>query len=201
MTVPTFDDCLAEVDQPQAYEPWRADFDRSLDLADPAVPVGDALVERCRAFHFPERAIELLTQVGIPEPGRRLDQYPFELSGGMRQRVMIAIALAGEPDFLVADEPTTALDVTVQKYILDLLGELQRDRHMAMTLITHDLGVVAETADRVAVMYAGRIVESGPVREIFSKHPGRLVGKTLIIPIGRGSLPTIGISTVFSVHL
>ena len=120
-----------------------------------------------------ERAVELLTQVGIPEPKRRLRQYPHELSGGMRQRVMIAIALAGEPELLIADEPTTALDVTVQKYILDLLGELQTDIGMAIILITHDLGVARGRTDDIMVMYGGRVMELAPSEELFSdmSHP------------------------------
>ncbi|WP_430503759.1 dipeptide ABC transporter ATP-binding protein [Haloparvum sp. PAK95] len=120
-----------------------------------------------------ERTIEVLTEVGIPEPTARVDEYPHEFSGGMRQRVLIAIALACRPKLLVADEPTTALDVTIQAQILDLINELQEDLGMAMLMITHDLGVVAETCDRVAVMYAGEIVEEGPVEEIFGNpsHP------------------------------
>jgi peptide/nickel transport system ATP-binding protein len=119
------------------------------------------------------RAVELLTLVGIPDPGRRVDQYPHEFSGGMRQRVMIAMALANEPEILIADEPTTALDVTVQAQILALLQELQERLGMAIILITHDLGVVAEIADEIAVMYAGRIVERGTDEQIFSspQHP------------------------------
>jgi peptide/nickel transport system ATP-binding protein len=117
--------------------------------------------------------IELLREVGIPEPERRFDEYPHQLSGGMRQRVMIAMALSCEPGLLIADEPTTALDVTIQAQILALLAELRRRRRMALLLITHDLGVVAEVCDRVIVMYAGEIVESGPVKEIFlrPRHP------------------------------
>jgi oligopeptide/dipeptide ABC transporter ATP-binding protein len=120
-----------------------------------------------------ERAIELLSLVGIPDPERRADQYPHEMSGGMRQRVMIAMALLNEPKLLIADEPTTALDVTTQAQILQLLERLQRELDMAVIFITHDLGVVAETADRVAVMYGGRIVEEGTVEEIFydPQHP------------------------------
>ncbi|SFG61189.1 peptide/nickel transport system ATP-binding protein [Halopelagius inordinatus] len=120
-----------------------------------------------------ERTIEVLEDVGIPEPGARIDEYPHEFSGGMRQRVLIAIALACQPDLLVADEPTTALDVTIQAQILDLIDGLQEDLGMSVLMITHDLGVVAETCDRVAVMYAGEIVEEGPVEEIFGNpsHP------------------------------
>jgi oligopeptide/dipeptide ABC transporter ATP-binding protein len=119
------------------------------------------------------RSLAMLQAVGISEPERRLAQYPFELSGGMCQRVMIAIALAAEPAVLLADEPTTALDVTIQAQILDLMKALRRERGTAILLITHDMGVVADMADRVAVMYAGRIVESGPADAIFAdpRHP------------------------------
>jgi peptide/nickel transport system ATP-binding protein len=119
------------------------------------------------------RAVEMLTLVGIPEPGRRVDEYPHQLSGGMRQRVMIAIALACSPKLLIADEPTTALDVTIQAQILDLMRDLKRRVGAAIMLITHDLGVVAEVADRVVVMYAGRKVEEASVRALFAtpRHP------------------------------
>lgn len=120
-----------------------------------------------------ERVLELLAQVGIPNPQRTFKQYPHELSGGMRQRVVIAIALSCKPAIIIADEPTTALDVTIQAQILDLLNEIQAETQSGIILITHDLGVVAETADRVAVMYAGQFVEIAPVVELFTnpKHP------------------------------
>jgi peptide/nickel transport system ATP-binding protein len=132
------------------------------------------------------RALELLRMVGIPDPQRRLDAFPHELSGGMAQRVMIAMALACEPELLIADEPTTALDVTIQAQILDLMRTLQRETNTAMILITHDLGVVAEMCDRVAVMYAGEIVEQTDVATLFDdpKHP---YTRGLI-----GSVPTLG---------
>ena len=119
------------------------------------------------------RSISLLDQVAIAQAERRVDSYPHELSGGMRQRVMIAMAIANGPEVLIADEPTTALDVTVQAQIMDLLATLQRDRALALVLITHDLGVVADAADRIAVMYAGRVVENGPVGSVFADpgHP------------------------------
>jgi peptide/nickel transport system ATP-binding protein len=120
-----------------------------------------------------QRIIELLDRVRIPAAAQRLDDYPHQLSGGMRQRVMIAMALVCEPQLLIADEPTTALDVTVQAQVLQLIQELQRDMHMAVLLITHDLGVIAQTCDRVAVMYAGRIVEEAGVDDLFAqpRHP------------------------------
>ena len=120
-----------------------------------------------------ERAIELLELVGIPEAGKRVDEYPHQLSGGMRQRVMIAMALAGDPELLIADEPTTALDVTIQAQILELLRSLQKKLDMSIIIITHDLGVIAEMADEVVVMYAGDIVEKAKTKELFDdpKHP------------------------------
>ena len=119
------------------------------------------------------RAIDMLKLVGIPSPDKRVDDYPHQLSGGMRQRVMIAMALSCNPSVLIADEPTTALDVTIQAQILELMKKLREDLGMALILITHDLGVIAETADEVVVMYAGKVVEQGPVSEIFGnpKHP------------------------------
>jgi len=114
------------------------------------------------------RALEMLHKVGIPAPEQRISEYPHQLSGGMRQRIVIAMALICGPDLLIADEPTTALDVTTQAQILDLLSELKESLSMALILITHDLGVIAETCDRVVVMYAGRVVESAPVRDIFA---------------------------------
>ena len=120
-----------------------------------------------------QQAIHLLELVGIPEAGKRVDEYPHQLSGGMRQRVMIAMALAGDPELLIADEPTTALDVTIQAQILDLLKSLQKKLNMSIIIITHDLGVISEMADEVVVMYAGEIVEKAKTRELFDdpKHP------------------------------
>ena len=133
-----------------------------------------------------DRALELLQMVGIPDPKRRLDAFPHELSGGMAQRVMIAMALACEPELLIADEPTTALDVTIQAQILDVMRTLQRETNTAMILITHDLGVVAEMCDRVAVMYAGEIVEQSDVSSLFA-HPKHPYTVGLI-----GSVPRLG---------
>jgi len=141
------------------------------------------------------RTIELLDQVGIPAPESRVDSFPHQMSGGMNQRVMIAMAIACNPRLLIADEPTTALDVTIQKQILDLLLALQRDRGMALVLITHDMGVVAETAQRVVVMYAGQMVERQPVDRLFSapRHPytAALLEALPERGIGRARLPTI----------
>ena len=119
------------------------------------------------------KTVDMLDLVGIPDPGQRANEYPHQLSGGMRQRIMIAMALSCNPELLIADEPTTALDVTIQAQILELLDRLQRELGMAVLMITHDLGVIAEVADRVAVMYAGKIVETGTVDEIFAdpRHP------------------------------
>jgi peptide/nickel transport system ATP-binding protein len=143
-----------------------------------------------------ERAIELLEEVGIPKAEERVDAYPFQMSGGMCQRVMIAIALCANPSLLIADEPTTALDVTTQARILDLIRRLQAEHHMAVMFITHDLGVVAELADEVAVMYLGKVVERAGVEELFSdpKHPytKRLLESVPVLGRDRGrDLPTI----------
>jgi oligopeptide/dipeptide ABC transporter ATP-binding protein len=154
-------------------------FQEPMTSLNPVMRIGTQVMEvlRWRAGLAPaaarQRVLELLEQVEIPSPSSRLNAYPHELSGGMRQRVMIAIALAASPKLLIADEPSTALDVTVQAQILDLLRSLQRQSGLAMLLITHDLGVIAEIADRVMVLYAGRVAESGPVRTIFdaAAHP------------------------------
>ena len=154
-------------------------FQEPMTALNPVFTIGEQIAETLRVHEGLDRkaararARLLLEKVGISNPGERLDQYPHELSGGMRQRVMIAIALACQPQLLIADEPTTALDVTIQAQILALLRDLQRELGMAVVLITHDLGVVAQVVDRVAVMYAGRIVEEGPVAAVFERpsHP------------------------------
>ncbi len=154
-------------------------FQEPMTSLNPVDTVGDQIGETLRlhaglsAPAARQRAIEMLRQVGIPAPERRIDDYPHQLSGGMRQRVMIAMALACQPDILIADEPTTALDVTVQAQIFDLLRDLQRDKGTAIMLITHDMGAVAEMADRVIVMYAGRVIEQGSTAQVLGtpRHP------------------------------
>ncbi|MBA4222350.1 ABC transporter ATP-binding protein [Bosea vestrisii] len=151
-------------------------FQDPLTSLNPLYRVGEQLVETIQthtdlnAADARKRAIALLDEVGIPAPERRIDGYPHEFSGGMRQRVVIALALCAEPEFIIADEPTTALDVSVQAQIIGLIKRLCKERGTSVMLVTHDMGVIAETADRVAVMYAGRVAEIGPVREVI-KHP------------------------------
>jgi oligopeptide/dipeptide ABC transporter ATP-binding protein len=154
-------------------------FQEPMTSLNPVYTVGEQILEAVVLHEHVDRrtarvrAIEMLRLVGLPDPERRVDEYPHQLSGGMRQRVMIAMALACRPAVLIADEPTTALDVTVQAQILELLGRLQEELGMAVMLITHDLGVVAEIADRVAVLYAGQVVESASVGALFRRplHP------------------------------
>lgn len=154
-------------------------FQEPMTSLNPVFSVGDQIVETLRLHagldeaQAREQAIEMLRQVGIPSPERRIDEYPHQLSGGMRQRVMIAMALTCRPDILIADEPTTALDVTVQAQIFDLLRDLQREKGTAIMLITHDMGAVAEMADRVIVMYAGRVIEEGRTDQVLGRpsHP------------------------------
>ena len=169
-------------------------FQEPMTSLNPVFTVGEQIAESLRlhagldraAAH--QRAIEMLRQVGIPAPERRVHEYPHQLAGGMRQRVMIAMALACRPDILIADEPTTALDVTVQAQIFDLLRELQRERGTAIVLITHDMGAVAEMADRVIVMYAGRVIEQGSTAQVL-EHPQHPYTRGLI-----ACLPELGSS-------
>jgi peptide/nickel transport system ATP-binding protein len=145
----------------------------------PAISIGKQMVEQLQLHGEMSRAeakaisVEMLDRVGISDPSKRFDQYAFELSGGMRQRAMIAMALSTKPKLLIADEPTTALDVTIQAQVIDLMKDLVDEFHMGIIFITHDLGVVAQTADKVSVMYLGRLIEEGPVREVIRnpKHP------------------------------
>ncbi|GAA0680410.1 ABC transporter ATP-binding protein [Kitasatospora atroaurantiaca] len=154
-------------------------FQDALSSLNPVLSVGYQLGEMFRVHQGASRkeakakAIELMDRVRIPAAAQRVGDYPHQFSGGMRQRIMIAMALALEPDLIIADEPTTALDVTVQAQVMDLLAELQAEYHMGLILITHDLGVVADVADKIAVMYAGRIVETAPVHELYANpaHP------------------------------
>ena len=154
-------------------------FQDPLSALNPIMKIGQQITEvlhlhnKMTKEEARNRALELMRAVGIPDVERRIEQYPFQFSGGMRQRIVIAIALAGDPEILICDEPTTALDVTVQAKILELINQIKRDRNLSVIFITHDLGVVANMADRVNVMYAGKVVETGTVEEIFFEpaHP------------------------------
>jgi len=165
-------------------------FQEPMAALNPVHRIGKQLVEmiklheRISSRKALKKAVELLDAVGIPAPEKRISNYPHELSGGMRQRVMIAIALACEPDLLIADEPTTALDVTVQAQILELIESMQEKLGMAVLMITHDLGVIAQNCDEVVVMYAGRVVERAPVHELF-KNPRHAYTKGLLNSIPR----------------
>ncbi len=176
-------------------------FQDPMTSLNPVYTAGSQITEAIRAHRAVgkrqarERALHLLEEVGIPDPVSRFDQYPHELSGGMRQRVMIAIALSCEPQVLIADEPTTALDVTVQAQILEILDRLRQSHDMAVLLITHDLGIVAGRADRVAVMYAGRIVETAPTDRLF-QHPAHPYTQALLASVPRLTGPLQRLSPI-----
>ncbi|MBS0531655.1 MAG: ABC transporter ATP-binding protein [Proteobacteria bacterium] len=168
-------------------------FQDPLTSLNPLYKVGDQITETIRAHSdvsesaARKRAIELLAEVGIPAPEKRIDAYPHEFSGGMRQRVVIALAICADPELIIADEPTTALDVSVQAQIISLIRRLGRDHGTAVMLVTHDMGVIAETCDRVAVMYSGRIAEIGPVQDVI-RNPLHPYAKGLM-----GAIPTLAI--------
>jgi len=173
----------------------------ALSALNPVMTIGDQLGELFRVHlgatkrQARARAVELLSLVGISSPSRRVDDYPHQFSGGMRQRILIAMAIALEPELLIADEPTTALDVTVQAQILDLLGSLRDQLGMGVLLITHDLGVVMEVADRVCVMYAGRIVESGETGPVF-EHPAHPYTEALLRSVPQAALRGSDLQTI-----
>jgi len=175
---------LSDLKKPRQWQQIRGSriatvFQDPMTSLDPVVPIGKQITavirkhRRCSAAQAKREALEMMEKVGISQPQKRFDDYPFQYSGGMRQRIVIAIALSCHPKILICDEPTTALDVTIQAQILQLIKDLQKELGFAMVFITHDLGVVANIAHRVAVMYAGQIVESGTVQEIFydPRHP------------------------------
>ena len=156
----------------------------------PAISIGEQMVEQLMIHSTMTRArakeisIEMLTRVGIPDPAQRFGQYAFEFSGGMRQRAMVAMALSTKPKLLIADEPTTALDVTIQAQVIDLMKDLVKEFHMAILFITHDLGVIAQTADQVAVMYLGKLIEKGSVRQVL-RNPGHPYTRGLLEALPR----------------
>jgi peptide/nickel transport system ATP-binding protein len=166
-------------------------FQDPLTSLNPLYRIGDQIVETIRTHTTlsetaaRKRAIDLLAEVGIPAPDKRIDGYPHEFSGGMRQRVVIALAICAEPELIIADEPTTALDVSVQAQIIGLIKRLGRDHGTAVMLVTHDMGVIAETSDRVAVMYAGRVAEIGPVQDVI-RNPLHPYARGLM-----GAIPTL----------
>jgi peptide/nickel transport system ATP-binding protein len=176
-------------------------FQDPLTSLNPLYRIGDQIVETIKTHtnlseHAArKRAIDLLAEVGIPAPEKRVHAYPHEFSGGMRQRVVIALAICAEPELIIADEPTTALDVSVQAQIIALIKRLGRDHGTAVMLVTHDMGVIAETCDRVAVMYAGRIAEIGPVQDVV-QHPLHPYAKGLM-----GAIPTLAGDTARLVQI
>ena len=167
------DRLIAHLEEIQAAKDKRNYDEETVALIDFLKANASGVVRKVTKSVAKQKAIKLMEEVGIAEPRKRYNQYPFEFSGGMRQRIVIAIALAADPDILICDEPTTALDVTIQAQILELINKLKEERHLSVIFITHDLGVVANMADRIAVMYAGKIVEYGTSEDVFyhAAHP------------------------------